>query len=117
MEQSNKAMDEKADEATRAALLELIQNNINRKYFKESRLDGFFLQCFSLAEPDKLMEEKAFYNFIYYDLKQLLQLVTNAEHLVNFTKFLVCFKVDEDPELYDILTEALCKSIKKFTVD
>ena len=65
-------MDLKADEAHRAAILELIENNLNRKYFKESRLDAFFEKCFQLTEPDKLMAEKPFYNFVYYDLKQLL---------------------------------------------
>ena len=117
MEKSNLAMDKKADEASRAAILELIENNINRKYFKESRLEAFFEKCFTLTEPDKLMAEKSFYNFVYYDLKQLLQLVTKAEFLVNFTKFMVYFKVDEDPELYELLSESICKRIKYFTVD
>lgn len=43
--------------------------------------------------------------------------MTRREHLVNFTKFLVFFKVDEDPELFEILTESICKSIKKLTID
>ena len=50
-------MDLKADEASRAMILELIENNLNRKYFKESRLDPFFEKCFSLVEPEKLMAE------------------------------------------------------------
>lgn len=110
-------MDLKADEATRAQLLELIENSINRKYFKESRLDAFFEKCFTLTEPHKLMEEKVFYNFVYYDLKQLLQLVTSKYHLVEFTKFMIFFKVDEDPELYELLVESICKKMKGMTVD
>ena len=110
-------MDLKADEATRAALLDLVENNINRKYFKESRLEVFFEKCFTLVEPEKLMAEKSFYNFVYYDLKQLLTLITRPAHLVNFTKFLVFFKVDQDPELYELLSEAICKSIKRLSVD
>lgn len=110
-------MDLKADEATRAAILDLIENSINRKYFKESRLDAFFEQCFSLMEPDKLMAEKAFYNFVYYDLKQLMQLVNKPDHLTNFTKFVVFFKVDEDPELFELITETVCQRIMMFSVD
>ena len=72
IEKSNEAMDKKADEATRAAIIELVENNINRKYFKESRLEAFFEKCFTLVEPEKLMKEKVIYNFVYYDLKQLL---------------------------------------------
>ena len=33
MDKSNLQMDIKADEASRAAILELIENNLNRKYF------------------------------------------------------------------------------------
>ena len=51
------------------------------------------------------MAEQEFYSFVYYDLKQVLQLVTGTGNLVNFTKFMVFFKVDEDPELVEILTE------------
>lgn len=69
MEKSNLQMDMKADEASRAMILTLIENNLNRKYFKESRLDPFFEKCFSLVEPEKLMAESTFYNFVYYDLK------------------------------------------------
>ena len=72
MEKSNLQMDQKADEATRAALLDLIENNINRKFFKEARLEAFFQKCFTLTDPQKLMDEKAFYTFVYYDLKQVL---------------------------------------------
>jgi len=50
-------------------------------------------------------------------LKQLLTLITRPGHLVNFTKFMIFFKVDEDPELYELLSEAICKSLKRFTVD
>lgn len=110
-------MDERADEATREALIELVNNNINRKFFKEKRLEAFFEKCFTLQEPDKLMAEQEFYSFVYYDLKQVLQLVTGTGNLVNFTKFMVFFKVDEDPELIEILTEQICSKIKYFTVD
>ena len=57
------------------------------------------------------MQEKAFYNFVYYDLKQILQLINKREHLVEFTKFLVFFQVDEDPELYELISEAICKNV------
>ena len=63
------------------------------------------------------MEESTFYNFVYYDLKQLLQLITGRDNLVNFTKFMLFFKLEEDPELYELLSEAICKKIAHFTVD
>ena len=110
-------MDRQADGATRTAILELINNNLNRKFFKEARLETFFQKCFSLTEPEKLMEESTFYNFVYYDLKQLLQLITGRDNLVNFTKFILFFKIDEDPELYELLSEAICKKIAHFTCD
>ena len=37
--------------------------------------------------------------------------------MVNFTKFMLYFKVDEDPELYELLSEAICKKIAHFTAD
>ena len=58
-----------------------------------------------------------FYNFVYYDLKQLLQLVNKPEHLVGFTKLLVFFQADEDPELYELISEAVCKHVQRIPVD
>ena len=74
-------------------------------------MDAFFEKCFSLVEPKKLMQEKVFYNFVYYDLKQVLQLVNKPEHLVGFTKLLVFFQADEDPELFELISEAVCKHV------
>ena len=36
---------------------------------------------------------------------------------MDFTKFMVFFKVDEDPELYELLAEAVSKQGKNFSVD
>lgn len=63
------------------------------------------------------MKEKKFYNFIYYDLKYCLQLVSNPDHIVNFTKLLVFFKIDEDPEMYELVSEVICKNVQRLTVD
>ena len=37
--------------------------------------------------------------------------------MVEFVKFLLFFKVDEDPELYELICENICKKIQYFTTD
>lgn len=63
------------------------------------------------------MTEPRFQRFVYTDLKYLLQLVNNPEYLTEFSKFLIFFKVDEDPELVELLCDQVCKRVKDFTVD
>ena len=36
---------------------------------------------------------------------------------MEFVKFLLFFKVDEDPELYELISENICKKIQYFTID
>jgi len=52
-----------------------------------------------------------------YDLKYILQILQDPEHCVNFTKLFVFLQVDDDPELYEILCDSICKRIKMFTTD
>ena len=41
----------------RTKIMEMIEKNINRKYFSEKRLEDFFLECFSLKNPAAFAEE------------------------------------------------------------
>ena len=50
--------------------MEMIEKNINRKYFSEKRLSDFFAECFSLKNPASFAEENMkFKSFLMYDLK------------------------------------------------
>lgn len=89
----------------------MIEKGINRKYFREDRLEAFFEKCFSLSPEhiEQLMQEKRFRDFCYTDLKTIFQIVGQPDNLEKFTKFIVFFKLDEDPEL----VEYLCFNIMK----
>ena len=50
----------------------MIEKGINRKYFKEDRLEPFFEQCFALPKPKDFLKDKKFHEFVYTDLKYLL---------------------------------------------
>ena len=43
--------------------------------------------------------------------------MTNRENLVNLTKFVVFFKVEDDPELLEVIADSICKRIKYYTID
>ena len=43
--------------------------------------------------------------------------MNNPEYLTEFSKFLIFFKVDEDPELVELLCDQVCKRVKDFTID
>ena len=64
LKKSNEKLDAKAGPATIQTILSMIEKSINKEYFKEKRLEPFFEQCFSLTEPEKLMAEKKFQEFL-----------------------------------------------------
>jgi hypothetical protein len=41
----------------RKKITEMIEKNINRKYFSEKKCEEFFTQCFSLKDPQRFKEE------------------------------------------------------------
>lgn len=40
-----------------------------------------------------------------------------TDNIIGFTKFVVYFKIDHDPEIYDILADQIAKNMNRFTVD
>ena len=100
-------------------ILSLIEKGINRKFFREDRLEGFFELCFSLgsANAAELMKDKTFNKFVYQDLKIILQIVNGTDNLEKFTKFLVFFRVDEDPELLEVLCDNIASKMSYFTTE
>lgn len=72
MQKSNLDADKKAGENYRKEILEMIEKNLNRTYFKETKLETFFEKCFALVEPEKIMEDPKFKEFIYYDTKYIV---------------------------------------------
>ena len=75
-------MEKKAGDQFRKEILQMIENNLSRTYFKEVRLEPFFEKCFALVEPEKLMQEPKFQEFIYYDIKYILQILTDTQNYV-----------------------------------
>ena len=72
VEESNKARaaDPAEDSEKRKKIIEMIDKNINRKYFSEKKLEDFFEECFSLKNAAAFLEEdKRFKSFIAHDLK------------------------------------------------
>lgn len=83
----------------------MINTNINRKYFSDKKLDDFFTYCFTMKDPTILMNELRFVQFVEFDLKFIMQSLRQMDHIVGFSKFLVFFRIENDPELYEILAD------------
>lgn len=100
-------------------MLELIEKNINRKYFSEKKADAFFEACFALKDPAAFVEENVrFKKFIYDDLKLIIQSVKDPENVVNLVKFAVFFRLGgEDPEIFELLADQFKKNVQMFTTD
>ena len=58
----NAKLDEKAAVLVKEAILSMIEKGINRKFFREDRLEGFFEKCFSLSQEhaQALMSDSKF---------------------------------------------------------
>lgn len=64
-----------------------------------------------------MMQDKNFRQFVYEDLKIILQLVNGTDNLEKFAKFMVFFRVDEDPELLEVLCDNVASKMGYFTTD
>ena len=49
--------DRTSENEKRLKVKEMIEKNINRKYFSEKKLEEFFALCFSMQKPEKFYEE------------------------------------------------------------
>jgi len=88
----------------------MIEKNINRTFFSEKKAPAFFELCWELKDPKKFKEEnQRFYRFLYDDLKIILQHVSYAPTVVEFSKLIVFFGVDDDPEIHDLLSDAVIR--------
>lgn len=72
-------------------------------------MDVFFDTCWKLKEPKKLKENERFNRFCYDDLKVVIQCTDSHEFLTEWTKFLVFFGVDDDPEVLEMLTDSILR--------
>lgn len=95
----------------------MIERNINRKYFSDKKLEDFFDLCFSVKNLNLLKNDPRFVQFIEYDLKFIIQSLRQVDHIVGFSKFLVFFRIEDDPEVYEILADQVKRSLARFTTD
>lgn len=118
MEAENKKLDELAEPELHKQIIDLIETNLNRKYFKESKLDPFFTKCFELQNPKQFKEKnQRFYRFLYDDLKFILQKTQVPENFEEFTKLITFFGADDDPELFDLLADGISRAIGEMEVE
>ncbi|CDW91217.1 UNKNOWN [Stylonychia lemnae] len=109
--------DSKEQQDTVNKIIEMISKNINRKYFSEKKLPRFLELCFSVKDLNLLTENEKFDEFIYQDLKFLIQSVKDVQNINHFVKFAVYFKLESDPELLEILADQVRRSIGRFKTD
>lgn len=83
LKKENEVLDEKAFDQTKKSILDLIEKGINKKYFREDRLDTFFQKCFDLTheQADDFAQNERFKRFMYTDLKTILQVTNKPENL------------------------------------
>ena len=50
-------------------------------------------------------------------MKYIFQIVNQPKNIMEFTKFLLYFKVDDDPEIFELLSDRICRHMTAFKVD
>lgn len=55
--------------------------------------------------------------FIYDDLKKIIQQIMNPKYYAEASKLLVYYGATDDPELIDILTDAVARQFRVMTID
>ncbi len=95
----------------------MIDKNINRRYFSEKKLPAFFDLCFSIKNTQLFLQNPKIERFIHNDLKFLVQSIQVIENLVDFIKFAVFFKLEADPEIYELLSDQVKRRIGAFQVE
>jgi hypothetical protein len=87
----------------------MIEKNINRKYFNEKKLELFFEKLFSMSNTQALVNEQMFQDWLTYDIKQLIQILTRPSSLVSFSKMVVFLKLEDDPEIVELLVDVIIR--------
>jgi hypothetical protein len=54
---------------------------------------------------------------LYDDLKAIIMKIDNPANFVEFTKFIVRFGAEDDPEVFDLLAEGIGRALRKMTVE
>lgn len=111
-------MDDREIEECKAEILDLIKKTVNRKYFKEAKLERFFKLLNQIPNPEAFLKENSeLYKWVYTDSKFIIQIVVDPEYLLEFSKFYVLYRIDDDPEIFEILIDACTKRVKMFDMD
>lgn len=95
----------------------MIESKFSRNYFREDKFDIFFEKVFSLGNQHLLYDLPIFEDWITYDLKYIIQVLTKQKSLLNMSKFVVFMKVEDDPEIIELLCDIVCKRVKTLTTD
>ena len=70
-----------------------------------------------MKDPKAFKKDDRFFRFLYDDFKVIIQSIDRPKSLVEFVKFIVFFGVDDDPEIFDLLTDAIIIKMRYLTVD
>jgi hypothetical protein len=95
----------------------MIESNINKKYFREQKMDVFFEKIFSLSDTNALLNLPEFKAWLQTDLFAVTSSLSQPESCMEMAKMIVFLKLDDDPELVELLCDVSCKRIKSFTTD
>jgi hypothetical protein len=57
------------------------------------------------------------FRFLYDDLKVILQHIGRAPTVVEFSKLIVFFEVNDDPEIFDLFSDIFHRLVRKLTVE
>jgi len=50
-----------------------------------------------------------FQDWLTYDIKQLIQILTRPSSLVSFSKMVVFLKLEDDPEIVELLVDVIIR--------
>lgn len=95
----------------------MIETNINAKYYNEKKMADFLEKALHLPNPREFKENSRFYAFLFDDLKKIVQQVLHPPLLGEVSKLVVYYDATDDPELLDILANAIVRNFRFMPID
>jgi len=77
----------------------------------------FFELAFTIKNIHAFLQNEKIQKFLAHDLKFIVQSVQMVDNLTDFVKFCTYFKLDNDPELYELLADQVKKRMGEFQVE
>lgn len=118
LDTENKKLDDIAEPEVHKQILDLIERHINAKFYDEKKIDAFFTKCWQLQDARRFKQaHPRFQQWLHDDFKVIMTKTLKPSTMVQFSKLVVFFQANDDPEIFDLLSDGIARTLTAMPVE